>query len=134
MLFAGRNPLTIDQREPGNSPGQLQNSAAIHFWLKDAPAGDARIEIREIDGTRSFTADVPAKQGVNRYYWNLRFDAPDSDRAEGGQGGQGGGGGFGRQGGGEAPAGTYLVRLTVGGRTVEGTVSLREDPEAPASR
>jgi photosystem II stability/assembly factor-like uncharacterized protein len=133
MLFMGRNPLTIDQREPGNSPGQLQNSAAIHFWLKDAPAGDARIEIREIDGTRSFSADVPAKQGVNRYYWNLRFDAPASDRAEGGQGG-GGRGGFRQQGGAEAPAGTYLVRVTVGGRAVEGTVSLREDPEAPASR
>ncbi len=38
-LFIGRNPLTINQQEPGNSPSELENSAAIHFWLASSRRG-----------------------------------------------------------------------------------------------
>ncbi len=51
MLFMGRNPLTIDQQEPGNSPSELQNSAAIHFWLGSAPSGSVTVEISSLDGS-----------------------------------------------------------------------------------
>lgn len=132
MLFMGRNPLTIAHRDPGNSPSELQNTAAIHFWLKDAPTRPVRIEISEIAGDRKFTGEVEAKQGINRFYWNLRFDAPPAANAQNAPG-QGGGPGFGfRQQAPEAPAGTYRVRLSVGDRVVEGTVTLREDPDAPS--
>jgi hypothetical protein len=130
MLFTGRNPLTIAQREPGNSPSELQNSAAIHFWLKDEPSGPVRIEIAEIGGSRKFTGEVQAKRGLNRYYWNLRLDPPAAATTAAAD--QAGPGGFLRQSPVEAQAGTFRVRLTVGGRTVEGTVALREDPDAPA--
>jgi hypothetical protein len=126
MLFMGRNPLTIAQEGPGNSPSELENSAAIHFWLKNAPQGDVRIEITDLAGEQRFDATVPARQGVNRYMWNLRFNPPPRTASGGGRGG--GPGGFGQPRGAEAGAGTYIVRLTVNGQTVRGTVAVRDDP------
>ena len=167
MLFAGRNPLTINQRPPSNSPPDLDNSAAIHYYLKTAPSGDVTLEISEISGTRKHTAKVPATPGINRYYWRLRFDAApggapgaaagaEAGRGRagaagagrgagagappGGQRGAGAGAGQAAGGGEEAPAfmrgnpalmagpGTYLVKLTVGGKTLASTLTVREDP------
>ena len=39
LLFQGRNPLTIAQRPPANSPSELQNSATVSFYVGKAPAG-----------------------------------------------------------------------------------------------
>jgi hypothetical protein len=141
FVFMGRNPLTIAQRAPANNSSELQNSAAIHFYLKDAPSGPVQIEVSSWDNAQKFTAVVPAAQGINRYFWNLRFtpaatpQTTDPAAGRGGRGGGGGGGRGGRGGGGGAPevaAGSYRVRLTVSGRTHEGTVTVREDPDAPA--
>ncbi|MDP2955717.1 MAG: hypothetical protein Q8N53_04795 [Longimicrobiales bacterium] len=134
FLFMGRNPLSIAQRAPSNNPGELQNSAAIHFWLKSAPAGPVQIEISTWDGAQKFSSDIPATQGINRYYWPLRFDPPAGQTVAAGGGGPGGRGGGGRPAGPEAVAGSYRVRLTVGGKTYEGTVVMREDPDAKAVR
>jgi photosystem II stability/assembly factor-like uncharacterized protein len=142
FLFMGRNPLSIAQRPPANNSPELQNSAAIHFYLKNAPSGPVQLEVSSWDGAQKFTATVPAAQGINRYYWNLRFNPPatqpvaDAGAGRGGRGGGGGGGGGrgGRGGGGGAPevaAGTYRVSLTMNGRTYESTVTVREDPDAP---
>ncbi|MCJ7628451.1 MAG: hypothetical protein MUO50_08700, partial [Longimicrobiales bacterium] len=145
MVFMGRNPLTIAQREPSNSPSDLENSAAVHFWLKGAPAGPVDLQITDLEGVQTFSAQIPAAQGVNRYFWNMRFD-PSAEELRVAQeqqqqraaGGGGGGGGFGRAGGGprgaEAGPGTYRVFLTVGGRTYEGTLTVRDDPDAKAMR
>ena len=95
LMFQGRNPLTIAQRPPANSPSELQNSAAVSYYLKDAPAGPVQIEISSMDGARTFSANVQATAGINRYFWPLRFGA-------GGGGPGGGGGGGGRRGGGAA--------------------------------
>ena len=137
-LFMGRNPLTIAQQPPGNSPQQLENSAAVHFWLREAPEGEVALEITDLAGEKVHTAeDVPAARGINRYYWNLRFDPTEEQlqeyqermerlRARGQVPGF-----FQRQRGpqGEAAApGTYLIKLTVNGVTHTGTVSVREDP------
>jgi photosystem II stability/assembly factor-like uncharacterized protein len=151
FLFMGRNPLTINQRTPANNASELQNSAAINYWLKSAPAGPVQIEISSWDGAQKFTADVPAVQGINRYYWNLRFNPPASavtlasgppadtpGRGAGGGGGGGRGGrGGGRGGGGGQPevaAGTYRVKLTVNGKAYETTLTVRNDPEAPVTQ
>jgi hypothetical protein len=58
--------------------------------------------------------------------WNLRFNPPPRTASGGGRGG--GPGGFGQPRGAEAGAGTYIVRLTVNGQTVRGTVAVRDDP------
>lgn len=126
-LFMGRNPLTIQQREPGNSPSELANSAAIHFYLREA--GEVALEISDVEGTRTFETTVEGHAGVNRYYWGLRFGNGDT-----GRGGRGGGGGGGRGGRGfQAPPagpGTYVVRLTAAGETQAKTLRVRPDPEA----
>ncbi|MEK7380064.1 MAG: hypothetical protein AAB075_03525 [Gemmatimonadota bacterium] len=131
MFFAGRNPLTIAQREPMNSPTDLQNSATVDFYLKAPPSGPVQIEITDLAGRHRFTGETPAKQGINRYFWNLRFDVdPAAARETPAGAGEEGGSGPGRPRGVEAMAGTYRVRLTVAGKTYQGTVTVREDPAA----
>ncbi len=129
-LFQGRNPLTIEQQAPANSPPELETSATIDFYLKSAPAGKVKVEITELAGTRRFDAEIDGRQGINRYFWNMRFNLEPAAGGGGGGGGEEGGfQGFRRRGA-EAPAGTYRVRLTVDGATHEGTVTLRDDPDA----
>ncbi len=147
MLFQGRNPLTIAHRPPANSPTELANSATVSFYLAVAPAGPVQIEIESLDGARKFSAAIPAAQGINRYFWNMRFaGAPGAGGPGGGRGGRGGAG---RGGTGaaaanpdmadappQAPAaaaggaepGTYRVKLTVGGKTLVTTLTIRADP------
>jgi hypothetical protein len=130
----GRNPLTIEQQGPGNSPSELQNSAAIHFWLGSDPNGTVTLEISTLDGSQTATYQVEAHAGINRFFWDLRMPPSEAEmealRARMAQA-QGGGqqrpGGFGARGS-EVGPGTYLLRLTSNGRTVEGTVAVRDDP------
>ena len=138
QLFIGRNPLTIDQRPPGNSPNELQNSAALNFWLRSDPSGPVTLEISTLDGSHSVTHEVEAHAGVNRWFWNIKWAPTEEqvsrfearmDRARAQFGGQlpaffTGQGPEGE----EAEVGTYRVRLTTGGQTVEGTVVVRDDP------
>ena len=137
-LFMGRNPLTIQQREPGNSPSELQSSAAIHFWLGSQPSGPVTLEISTLDGSHVLTEEIRAHAGVNRWFWDLRFP-PSAEAMEEYRGQMAemrarmGGqfpGGFRMRGptGMEAAAGSYILRLTVNGRTVEGTLAVRDDP------
>jgi hypothetical protein len=143
MLFMGRNPLTIDQRPPGNSPPELQNSAAIHYYLRSDQAAPVTLEIRETDGPGVHRAAVPGTAGIHRYYWDLRFGSapgtsstPASAGANGGddqdqpaQAGRGRGRGRGGRGGGPpAGPGTYLVTLNVGGKTLRSVLTVRDDP------
>jgi photosystem II stability/assembly factor-like uncharacterized protein len=132
-LFMGRNPLSISQREPGNSPSELQNSAAVHFWLGSEPTSAVRVQFSTLDGSRSVSHQVQGHEGVNRFFWDLRFPLSAEERARlqerGGQGGPPGGG-FGGRGsqGVIAEEGTYLVTIEAAGRTVEGTLRVRNDP------
>ncbi|MBI4519426.1 MAG: hypothetical protein HY701_01200 [Gemmatimonadetes bacterium] len=131
FMFTGRNPLTIQQREPLNNALDLENSATVTFFLREAPAGPVTIEISSLDGTQKVSTPFAAERGINRYFWNLRFTPPGGQETPGGPGGGGAGFAGGPQGraGAEAAAGTYRVRLTVSGRTYEGILTVREDPE-----
>ena len=73
LMFQGRNPLTIAQRPPLNSPTDLANSATITFYLKNAPTEPVQMEIASLDGSRTVTLNVPATAGINRYFWDMRF-------------------------------------------------------------
>jgi hypothetical protein len=135
-LFMGRNPLTIDQRAPGNSPSELQNSAAIHFWVTSATSGTVNLEISTLDGGRTVTHQVRAHPGINRFFWDLRLPPSEAElTALQARFGQAGGAAAARQRAGgqaargaEVGPGTYLVRLSTGGQTVEGTLTVRDDP------
>ena len=129
FLFMGRNPLTITQRPPANSASELQNSAAITFYMKNA--GAAHLEVSSWDDTQKYSTDLNVGAGITRYYWPLRFGSPSAAATNGGRGGRGGGSGFGG-GAAQVAAGTYRVRLTVNGKTYDSTVSVREDPDVGA--
>ena len=157
FLFQGRNPLTIAPRAPLNSPTELANSAWINFYVGGAATGIAQLEIETLDGARKFTAEIPATPGITRYAWNMRFGGADAPG--GGRGGRGGGRGGGRaggggdagaagrggggdmtdappaaqpqSGGGAAEPGVYRVRLTLNGRVLTSTLTIRADPDAP---
>jgi photosystem II stability/assembly factor-like uncharacterized protein len=134
-LFMGRNPLTIDQREPGNSPSELQNSAAVHFWVGSSRGETVTLEIMSLDGSLMASHEIDAHPGVNRFFWDLRFPPSEAQRQEFQERvaelrARGFTGGFGVRGpqGQTAEAGTYILRLTAGGETVEGTLAVRNDP------
>ena len=135
-LFMGRNPLTIEQQPPGNSPDELVNWAAVSFWL--GSDGTAAVEISTMDGTRSVGIEVEGHAGVNRLMWDLRWGpTPDQvaqferqmDRAREQFGGQLPGFFADRRPQGDpAGVGTYRIRVTTQGRTAEGTLQVRPDP------
>lgn len=137
MLFLGRNPLTIAQREPSNSPTELQNSATIDFYLKDAPPPGAKVslEVTDLGGTRRFHTEVDAHQGINRYFWNLRFDGGGAAPPVAPAAGQAGPVPSGFAGPSRRPTsppagpGTYRVTVTAGGASHQGTVTVRDDPD-----
>ncbi len=158
FLFAGRNPLTIDQRPPGNSPPELSNSAAIHYYLKDRASGPVTIEIvaasSQADVGRVFrpaddrgvrpppdpqkhTATLPGDPGLHRYYWNLRYDLTPEQKKEQQARAQPqpapgaeeeGGPGAREILGAPAGPGTYVVKLTVGAKTYTTLLTVRDDP------
>jgi photosystem II stability/assembly factor-like uncharacterized protein len=94
-FFRGENP------QPGT---------AISYYLGAAATGDVKITISDYSGKVVREITAPKDAGLNRVQWNLR-----GSPAAGG--GQRGGGGGGRGGGGATlEPGSYLVKLTVGGK------------------
>jgi photosystem II stability/assembly factor-like uncharacterized protein len=119
-----------------------QPGTAISYYLKSAPSGDVKITISDISGKVVRSLNGTKDAGLNRVQWNLRGDLPQrapgapggqegaagasqggqqggAGRGGGGGGGGQGGGGGGRGGGFGGPAidpGTYLVKLSVGGK------------------
>jgi photosystem II stability/assembly factor-like uncharacterized protein len=136
---------TVTQKQfRGQNP---QGGTAISFWTR-ADAGDAKVEILDQRGETLRTLTVPAKAGLNRVQWDLRADPPQQSGNQaaaaaaaaarfggGGRGGRGGGPtgvpfvAGGRGGGGSAmvDAGTYMVRITVGGQTLTTSVQVMDD-------
>lgn len=135
-LFMGRNPLTIEQQPPGNSPNELENRAALSFWL--GSPGAATVEISTMDGSRSIALEVDGHAGVNRVMWDLRWAPTPEQVAQFEQQmerirAQFGGdipGFFANQRaeGDEAGPGSYRVRVSAGGAVSEGILRVRDDP------
>ncbi|HSG07552.1 MAG TPA: hypothetical protein VLA36_04320 [Longimicrobiales bacterium] len=137
-LFIGKNPLTITQEPPENSPTELENSGTVSFWLKTTPAGPVTVELSTVDGSRKVSRQIEAHAGVNRWFWDLRW-APSEEDIQAFEARMAR---FREQFGGQIPdffrdqapqgalvdAGTYVVRLTAEGRTVEGILTVRDDP------
>jgi hypothetical protein len=108
----------------------------VSFWL-GAP-GDVTVEVASLDGNDRVTKEVRAHAGVNRWFWDLRWDPTTEQVAQ-----------FERQMeqlrerfGGDLPSffadrepqgaragvGTYVVRVTAGGETSRATLVVRPDP------
>ncbi len=108
---------------------------AISYYLKSAPTGDVKITIADYTGKVIRNLMGTKDAGLNRVQWNLRGNPPPRPANlpagfGGGGGGQGGGGGgFGglfNQGPPVEP-GTYLVKLSVGGRDYTTKVVVEAD-------
>jgi len=91
---------------------------SIDYYLKGAATGDVKISIADATGKVVRTLDGTKHAGINRVLWNL---APNpSGAAPAGGGGRGG----------QLPSvepGTYIVTLSVGGKTMVKPVSVLED-------
>ncbi len=119
--FRGQNP-------PGGT--------AINYYLKSAPSGDVKITITNMAGTLVREIAGTKEAGLNRVQWNLSPNPPpaDPDTGRGGRGARGGGGGGrGGRGGpafvnpGAVDPGTYVVKLSVGGKELVKTVVVEAD-------
>ncbi|HYV99009.1 MAG TPA: hypothetical protein VE967_16255, partial [Gemmatimonadaceae bacterium] len=116
-MFTGENP---------------PRGVAINYYLKSAPSGDVSIRITDAQDAPVYVANGTRNVGLNRVQWTLVRDTVGprgrgnaDTTAAGGRGGGGGGGG--RGGGGGVEAGTYLVTLTVNGKSMSKPVIVIED-------
>jgi hypothetical protein len=96
----------------------------ISYYLKSPASGDVKITIADATGRTIRTLDGTKNQGINRINWNLTPQPPT------GRGGGGAGfGGFGGGRGGLPPVdpGTYIVTLSVNGKTLTKPVTVLQD-------
>ncbi len=103
MAFHGENP---------------PDGAMISYWLKEKPdSGDVAVAVLDASGSRVADVDPSLRAGMNRAVWNLRYaDLPSGGRR-------------GMPGPVVAP-GTYTVRLTVDGHSMETPVRVLDDPRS----
>jgi photosystem II stability/assembly factor-like uncharacterized protein len=132
--FAGENP---------------PRAAVINYWIGSAVTGDASIDVIDASGQVVRRLAAPALAGLNKVEWDMRLAppgvpvsaaaAPPTAGGRAGGGGAGGGRGRGVGGGGRgggrggggplAPAGTYRLHLSAGGKVYGGSITIRKDPE-----
>jgi photosystem II stability/assembly factor-like uncharacterized protein len=131
-----------------NEGANPATGAVIYYYLKDKPEGEVKIRILTVDGklVREISSKpksdkskgegdddedeprvplVPAKAGLNRYVWNLRYDDatgfPGLLMWDGSLRGP------------LANPGDYKVELIVDGKTLAQNFTVVKDPRAPAT-
>ena len=122
--------------EPSYTAPNAPNGTVLDYFLKDTlkttPAEKAahrtpvKIVVTDMNGNPVATHYGPAKQGINRFVWNMRYDGPTPldfqhlppyAKAAG----------FGNFGPLALP-GSYKVAVTAGGKTQTTTVTVNNDP------
>jgi photosystem II stability/assembly factor-like uncharacterized protein len=79
-LFVGRNPLSMSQVEPSNSPTPIQNTASINYYLKSKPQEIAMVEISNLDQSMKRTILLGDTPGIGRYRWDMRFEPTEQQK------------------------------------------------------
>lgn len=74
QLFIGRNPLSMSQVAPDNSPSRIENTAAVSYYLKEIPKSKPLLEISSLEGTMKLEVKLDDSPGINRYRWKIRFE------------------------------------------------------------
>jgi photosystem II stability/assembly factor-like uncharacterized protein len=112
---------------------RAQNAArgtAISYWLGDVPGDEVRLTITDITGHEIRGIEGTKRAGLNRVQWDLtptiaRGRGPGATEERTGAGRQG-------RGAQAVPPGSYLVRLTIGDRTIgQKTIVVRPDDFTP---
>ena len=147
-LFAPRSAYRFRNVEApyavSDDPSAGQNppyGAAIHYWLKSTARDSITLSILDPAGKVVRTLRGPGAAGVNRAWWDLRFEPTREARQRTSPlyapeivvGAQGrpmpDGGRFALL----APPGTYTVRLRNGAEQLNQTLVLRKDPSSGGS-
>ncbi|MCI0487250.1 MAG: hypothetical protein L0229_11695 [Blastocatellia bacterium] len=111
--FEGENP------EPGT---------AISYYLKSAASEDVKITVSDITGKVLRNLKGTKDIGLNRVQWDLREDPPQPPPGfNPGGGGGGGGGRFRFRQGPPVDPGTYIVKVSVGGKELTTKVVVEAD-------
>ena len=117
------NDQQLGQQIAGQRHFQGDNpprGTAIHYYLQ-SPA-EVTLAIADVSGTTIRTVTSQGKAGINRVQWNLQRDPPEGRGGQ--QGGQRGGG---RGGGNAVEPGTYIVTLTVAGKSLTKPLTVLRD-------
>ena len=137
MLFDIRPAIAwINDQQAGQHTGgqklfvgeNAPRGTAISYYLKSA-ANDVKLTVSDVNGRVIRNLEGSKTPGLNRVEWNLSPNPPQ--RAAGAPGGGGGGGGFGFGALQSVEPGTYIVTLTVDGRTYTKPVSVLQDTWLP---
>src|SRR5579872_2319972 len=130
-LFTLRTAYRYMSGAPSSAPGAGENpefGADVNFYLKDAPAKNAKVTVQVLDGAnviRTIHVDKAAA-GINRVWWDLAYDSihPVKNYVPWGSGGF------------DGPLvlpGRYTVRVSDGTHTATGYVTVRMDPRSHAT-
>jgi hypothetical protein len=131
--ITSRVSMSNDPTSGTNTP----YGASINYWLKSHPRGQATIIILDATGKPICTIQSPAKLGINRIWWDLRFEPSKRARLRTSplyapEIGLGPGGWLAGPGGLSilAPPGRYQVKLTVDGQEFTQPLMLLKDPHS----
>jgi hypothetical protein len=118
------NDSVIREDEPsaGNDPPY---GADINYYLKAAPAGNVTITILDQKGQVVRTLPGTKLVGINRIYWDLRYTPSKEVRLR-----TSGGGSPGGRISILAPPGTYMMKLSAGGRELTRSLTVIKDPHS----
>jgi photosystem II stability/assembly factor-like uncharacterized protein len=79
-LFIGRNPLSMSQVEPSNSPSPIQNTATINYYLKSKLEQKVKVEISDLNQTMTRIILLEDTPGIGRYRWDMRFEPSEEQK------------------------------------------------------
>jgi len=82
QLYIGKNPLSMSQIPPSNSPSEIRNTATINYYLRNEPRSKLVLEISNLTGTLIRKISLEGEAGINRYRWNMLFDAKEEKKLE----------------------------------------------------
>ena len=135
--FRGVEPVMAPLTDPvvGTNPTY---GASLNFWLETAPADSVTFNVLDSRGNRVRTFKHEAKAGINRAYWDLRYDQSKEARMRrsplhapeivvGPEGKPSPSVGRVAM---LAPPGRYTVRLAVEADTMSQALEVRKDPNA----
>lgn len=140
MVKDGHGGKTQKLMDAGENP---PDGVMVHYFLPKAPESEITLSFADADGDeiRSFSSKkddggktgksdgeptVPARAGVNRFIWNMRY--PDAVNVEGALFRSGGIAGP------IAPPGNYSVTLKVGSETLNRSFQIVKDPRVEATQ
>ncbi len=129
---------------PGYDPSAGQNppnGVPLHYWLKADTKDSVTLTILDGGGTAVRTIKAKGSPGINRVWWNLRFDeskeaklrTPPQYAPEVPVGAEGRTAPDGVRLAILAPPGRYTVKLTVGSREATQPLEIRKDPDSGGS-